>query len=60
MDMNKKILDDISDQMESLIDSRVGYQESQHKDEVLKGARMAVRIIEEQLARCGLVSPNKH
>jgi hypothetical protein len=55
--IHPKILEDIDEQMESRIMSRVGYVESAHKDEVLKGAKMAVHIIQEQLAHYNLLMP---
>ena len=41
----------IDSEMEARIKSRLGYVESAHPGEVLKGARIAAKIIEEELLK---------
>lgn len=48
---------EIGHTMKSRIMSRLGYVESAHKDEVLKGALLATRIIEEHLLHIGAIKP---
>lgn len=54
--MTKDFLDTIKEQMKSRIASRVGYVESEHPDEVLKGACMAIEIVREEMKRQNIVS----
>lgn len=55
--MGADILEKIEKELENKLSTRVGFVESEHPQEVIKGARLAATIIREELTRQGVLKP---
>ena len=53
--MTPECFQQIVDQLKYQVPNRVGYVESEHPKEVMKGALIAAKIIEERLIQYGII-----